>query len=282
MSESGESGGDATARWIDDPRYLQYQYGDSEKLRIRKETHDRYTERAGPPFHDWILSHLRLEPRMRVIDVGSGPGFYHAKLAEAGCRVVAVDLSLGMLREAAAAARTAGRPVFPLAADAERLPLAASCGDAVLANHMLYHVRDREAALRELRRVRAPGGPVVLATNASEFGWELHELHREAAEELGYAVDRRFASRFTLEDVELVRGVFPDARVHRLENAFAFPTAEAALRYYATGGVDWILDPPPDNAHRSPLLRRVEERIAEIIARDGMFRVTKTTGCFVA
>jgi hypothetical protein len=27
-----------------DPTYLQYQYGDSEKLRIRLETHSRYTE----------------------------------------------------------------------------------------------------------------------------------------------------------------------------------------------------------------------------------------------
>ena len=88
-------------------------------------------------------------------------------------------------------------------------------------------------------------------------------------------------SRFTLDDLELVQSVFPDARVHRLENAFAFPSAEAALRYYASGKVDLIHDPAPDDSHRIPLLRQVEQRLRRIIAREGSFRVNKTTGCFV-
>ena len=128
----------------------------------------------------------------------------------------------------------------------------------------------------------APAGRVVLATNAPEFGRELEDLHREATEALGLAADPWSGSRFTLDDLELVRSVFPDARVHRLENAFAFPTAEAALRYYASAGVDLIRDPPRDDAHRAPLLQHVEERLRRIIAREGRFRVDKTTGCFVA
>ena len=265
-----------------DRRTLAYQYGDSEKLRIRREAHELYTEAEGPPFHEWILSHLQLERDMRVIDVGSGPGFYHALLARAGCRVVAVDLSLGMLREALDSARAEGWRVSALVGDAERLPLAEDSGDAVLANHMLYHVPDPQAALRELRRVCAPAGRVVLATNAPNFGRELEDLHREAAEALGLAADPWSGQRFTLDDLELVRSVFPDARVHRLENTFAFTTAEAALRYYASAGVDGIRDPPPDDAHRAPLLQHVEERLRRIIAREGSFRVDKTTGCFVA
>jgi hypothetical protein len=67
-----------------------------------------------------------------------------------------------------------------------------------------------------------------------------------------------------------------------MENAFVFPTAEAALAYYATGGVDLIEDPPADASHRGRLLHEAHERIQTVIDREGVFRVSKTAGCFVA
>ena len=46
-----------------------------------------------------------------------------------------------------------------------RLPFEADTFDAVVANHMLYHVPDRAQALAEMQRVLKPGGQVYLATN---------------------------------------------------------------------------------------------------------------------
>ncbi|HEX5501879.1 MAG TPA: hypothetical protein VFW96_04620, partial [Thermomicrobiales bacterium] len=85
-----------------------------------------------------------------------------------------------------------------------------------------------------------------------------------------------------LDDLPLVRAVFPQAERHVREDAFVFPDAEAAMRYYATGLVDAIADPPADGGHRARLLPLVAARIEEIVAREGAFRVPKTSGCFVA
>jgi hypothetical protein len=67
-----------------------------------------------------------------------------------------------------------------------------------------------------------------------------------------------------------------------LNGALVFPTAQPALRFYATGRIDGIEDRPRDNSHRAELLPLVRARIEAIIEREGSFRVPKSVGWFVA
>jgi hypothetical protein len=46
--------------------------------------------------------------------------------------------------------------------------------------------------------------------------------------------------------------------------------------------IDRIEDRPPDGSHRARLPPRVEAQIRDIIWREGIFRVPKAAGCFVA
>ena len=61
-----------------------------------------------------------------------------------------------------------------------------------------------------------------------------------------------------------------------------YPDVEAVLRYYATGIIDHVDDPPRDGSHRPQLMHAMAERVAAILAVDGVLRVPKTAGCFVA
>ena len=74
----------------------------------------------------------------------------------------------------------------------------------------------------------------------------------------------------------------PSAECFVRQDAFLFPSADAALRYYGTGIVDAIADAPADGSHRQKLLRLVGDEIDAIIRREGVFRVSKDSGCFVA
>jgi 2-polyprenyl-3-methyl-5-hydroxy-6-metoxy-1,4-benzoquinol methylase len=265
-----------------DPEYLHYQYDTAEKLRIRQETHDRYSERPND-FLPWVLDHLDPQPGQRVVDVGCGPGIYHPLLADRGVNIVAVDASYGMVSEVKTQAQTDDLPVVAAQARAEQLPLADGCCERAMANHMLYHVPDQLAALRELRRILKPGGRVVLATNAADAYQRLTEIHVAAAREACFTPSTQsLTERFSLDHLALVQQVFPGAQVAVRADALLFPDVDAALRYYATAKIDQIQDAPADGSHRQKLLPIAARHIHAIIEREGIFRVPKNAGCFWA
>lgn len=265
-----------------DPTYLAYQYADSEKLHIRQEAHRLYSEAEGD-FFDWLLDLLDPQSGEFVADVGCGPGAYHAQIADRGAQILGIDASLGMAMDVLQLARSRRLPVWPVQADAERLPLADNSCDRLMANHMLYHVPDQEAALREMARVLKPGGRVILATNAADNSGRLRDLHGESACDLGYIpVDGSLVLRFSLDDRALLAQIFPNVRVAVRQDAFRFPTVDAVLRYYASMMIDLIEAPPADARHRAPLLAAMTHRLQPIFHREGIFRVPKDAGCFVA
>ena len=99
-------------------------------------------------------------PGMIVADVGTGTGFLAELALDAGARVIGIDISDGMLAEAAA--RFADRPFEPRPGDTAALPLGDGEVDAVLGNMVLHHAEDPPAAIREMARALKPGGTLVI------------------------------------------------------------------------------------------------------------------------
>ncbi len=105
-----------------------------------------------------------------VLDLGAGPGCDSAELRLRGLEVVAMDLSMAMLRVA--------RDELPgprVRGDLVRLPFASSRARGVWANACLLHLEPPalRAALSEMARVCRPGAPVHVSIKAGSGGvWE--------------------------------------------------------------------------------------------------------------
>jgi SAM-dependent methyltransferase len=103
-------------------------------------------------------------PAGRVLDVGCGDGRRLAQLRALGWDVYGQDLD----EKAASYARTFAVPVFcgPL----DQAGFRDMEFDAVIMNHVIEHVHDPVALLRESKRVLKPGGKLV-ATTPNAKGW---------------------------------------------------------------------------------------------------------------
>ncbi|HVT58122.1 MAG TPA: class I SAM-dependent methyltransferase [Thermoanaerobaculia bacterium] len=135
-------------------------------------------------------------PGCRLLEVGAGTGRATALLARAAARLVAFDLSPGML--AIARRRLAGLPaVSLLVADVRQLALAERFDLAVAADDPLSHLildADRDLALRAIGRHLLPGGRFILDAAwfspsrrkraASAGGLFFERLHGRGDEEL--------------------------------------------------------------------------------------------------
>jgi SAM-dependent methyltransferase len=100
----------------------------------------------------------------RVLEVGCGAAAAARWLATAGARVVATDLSAGMLRHASVGAETSGVRVPLVQSDALALPFRSGGFDVVCtAFGAVPFVADSAALMREVFRVLRPGGRWVFS-----------------------------------------------------------------------------------------------------------------------
>src|SRR3954466_3710861 len=127
-----------------------------------------------------VLALLAAQPGERVLDVGSGPGYLVASLADAvgsGGAVHGLDRSEPM--NALARHLLEGRPWVTIDdGDVLELPYPDGAFDAAVSTQVYEYVADVARALSQLRRVLRPGGrALVLDTDWDSVVW--HAADRE-------------------------------------------------------------------------------------------------------
>ncbi len=101
----------------------------------------------------------------RVLDCAAGTGLFSLAAAERAASVLCTDLSEAMLAQAERKARRRGLSNLRFARrDVTALPDPDGGFDGVIAANVLHLLPSPEAAVRELWRVTAPGGRLILPT----------------------------------------------------------------------------------------------------------------------
>jgi SAM-dependent methyltransferase len=118
--------------------------------------------------------------RPAVCDVGCGPGHVGAFLATLGLDVIGIDLSAGMVAQA----RRDHPTLAFFQGDMTSLGLLDEAVSGVVCFYALIHIPRAQAldALRELRRVLAPGGDVLVAVHGGEGRLHADEMVGQQAD----------------------------------------------------------------------------------------------------
>lgn len=104
-----------------------------------------------------LISYLNLPIEGIILDAGGGTGRISQYLVGLASKLVIVDLSFKMLRQAAAKERLA-----PVCSPCESLPFPPESFERVIMVDALHHVKNQGVTTRELWRVVKPGGIIVI------------------------------------------------------------------------------------------------------------------------
>lgn len=135
---------------------------------------------------------------LKILDIGTGPGFFPIILAEAGYQVTAIDYTAAMIEKAKQnlteyAERFADKVTF-YRMDAQHLEFKDECFDVVISRNLTWNLEDPERAYREWYRVLKKGG-VMMNFDANWYGY-LYDEEKKAA----YEHDRENVAKNHLDD----------------------------------------------------------------------------------
>ncbi len=128
---------------------------------------------------DLILNNTGKKGKLKILDVGTGPGFFAIIMSLQGHDVTAVDCTEAMLNEAKHNAELFGvKPLF-IQSDTQSLDFDDDSFDLVISRNVIWTIMDAEKAFREWRRVLKPSGRMI----AFDANWNLRLFNEEKRKE---------------------------------------------------------------------------------------------------
>ena len=260
-----------------DQNYLKNdQYQNAANLNARIALHQRFGT-VKVAWHRWVFDQLDLLPDAHVLELGCGPGQLWVQNLDrlpAGWQVTLSDFSLGMVEQAQQNLAASKHPFACEHFDAQVLSFADGTFDAVIANHMLYHVPDRQKTYAEVRRVLKADGRFYAATNSRDNMRQIADLE----DSVGFTSDLGAFTReknFFLENGEAELDVwFPRVTLLRQEETLLVTEAQPLIDYIRSGVDVSALTPEK--------LDRLTNMVETQIKNQGALRIDKITGLFIA
>lgn len=262
---------------------IKEQYVTADNLEKRIRLHQGYSI-AEEEWVDWVFDRLKLRQGQRVLEIGCGNGQLWSENVEKlpeGLHLTLTDRSEGMLNQTKEKLvpheellRERNIEIAYAAMDADDLQLTAEAYDCIIANHMLYHVENKEACFGAISKALKPTGIFCCATNGENHMRQLHELVAAFDEriEMPYI---GVTSSFRLENgEEQLRKFFAAVTCERQENALIVDEADAIYDYVYSypGNSPCILDQRGEE---------FKELLRERIEREGSIYIQKDCGMFV-
>jgi ubiquinone/menaquinone biosynthesis C-methylase UbiE len=263
------------ANKLTDPEYLRRrQYRTHANIEARIALHERFS--VNPyPWRRWTFDQLDFPAGARILELGCGPGdlwLENANRVQGDWHHLLTDLSYGMVAEARR--KLKGMDFTFGTANTLAIPFPEASFEAVLANHMLYHLPDRTKGLAEIRRVLKPGGWLYATTIGHQHMRALADLVNAFDPAIDY---QRPGFSFSLENGhEQLTEWFDNVELRHYHNALEITAVEPLITYLRS-----IANFPWDRLPKNRL-PELAEFLNGILKEQGVIRIEKAEGMFLA
>lgn len=253
---------------------IKEQYKNIDNLKLRKNLHDKYSiNKIG--FQKWMFEQYPFHPKMKVLELGSGRGelwkFYFESevLQSYEMDIILSDFSEGMVEYMQQC--YSGEKISVRRIDIADIPFENETFDLIIANSMLYHVKDIDLAFSEVRRVLKKQGLFYCATLG--LNGMTQYLYR-ALDEVGIPYNHESSISFTLQNgMSLLRKQFEKVERRDYDDSLEIDVVEDYLEYiYSMASMQGL-----DQKYYNILLNYFNSKKV-----NGYLHVPKEYGMFVA
>jgi ubiquinone/menaquinone biosynthesis C-methylase UbiE len=259
-----------------DQKYLtQDQYKDASNLDARIAIHQRFSTNPMGWFN-WVFdSFAQLPANANILELGCGAGTMWKECASCiptGWAITLTDLSDGMLDAAWRNLVPLGRGFKFEKMDAQSIPYGDKTFDVVIANHMLYHVPDREKALTEIKRILKDDGRFIATTVGNTHMQEMYQLLKRVNTN---PRPDMFVNPFTLENgQEQLQNVFPQVKKSQYADNLQVTELDPLIAYIRSsiGAIDLSEEK----------LDKLKKDLSAVLEKEGKIFITKDSGLFEA
>ena len=254
---------------------LQDQYADSKNFMARVELSRRF--KTNPySWLLWIFDQIKFPANARVLEIGCGNAILWKmninRLPE-DAQIILSDFSEGMLKDACKVLGEAASRFEYEVLDAQEIPYPDDSLNIVIANLMLYHIPDRRKAISEISRVLKKDGTLYATTFGINEMKELKEIISTFDDEIYHSTEL-MAHAFGLENGQKqLYQSFNQVKMIKYENSLEITETEPVVDYLLSFG---------GNEKLKGKRKDFENYIKGILEKDGMIKVTKDTGMFIA
>jgi len=166
---------------------------------------DRFsTNRYG--WYPWVFDNIKIRNKDKVLEVGCGNGVLWTKNMDnlhESIEVTLTEICEEMINEAKLNLGNDSKRFNFIITDLTSLPFNDNSFDVVIANHILFFMKDIDLALAEISRVVKPNGVVYCSTIGSNHLKELQELMLSFSSSIRIYEDK-LSSKFGLENGEKI------------------------------------------------------------------------------
>ncbi|WP_346915264.1 MerR family transcriptional regulator [Clostridium sp.] len=166
---------------------------------------DRFsTNRYG--WYPWVFDNIKIKNKDKVLEVGCGNGVLWTKNMDnlhESIEVTLTEICEEMINEAKLNLGNDSKRFNFIITDLTSLPFNDNSFDVVIANHILFFMKDIDLALAEISRVVKPNGVVYCSTIGSNHLKELQELMLSFSSSIRIYEDK-LSSKFGLENGEKI------------------------------------------------------------------------------
>lgn len=231
---------------LEEEKVLLQQYIDASNLNANIKLQDRFGQNENG-WYQWVFKNMKLNKSFKVLEIGCGNGALWEKninCLDTNIDVTLTDICEDMLKETKQNLNKYNHNFNFKLADPSNIPFENETFDVVIANHILFYMKDLDKVLYEINRVLKKNGEFYCSTIDNSHMKELEDIMLRFNSNINIS-EKNIYSKFSVDNGEsILKKYFKDINKYYYTDELIVDDTKGILEYIYTipGNILEIID----------------------------------------